>query len=163
MQWKSNLLRVVYISNTDTVKLLSFPQLPQWTACPGDSGCLRLSGIWFPQFTFFTHADSNYWGEVLSFWGFRTLAIKRLPAKALGVPAAAGSTDLRLNQVFLQQSPSPVPSGVVRHQPRRTVARFCLCDRVLYWWDTFLIFWKPFSECRLRCCHTLLCCNPSRT
>lgn len=162
MQWKSNFLRVVYISNTDTVKLLSFLQLPQWTACPGDSGCLRLPGIWFPQCTFFTHADSNYWGEVLSFWGFRTLTIKHLPAKALGVPAAAGSTDLRVHQVFLQQSSSPVPSGVVRHQPWRTVAIFCLCDRVLYWWDTFLIFWKPFSECRLRC-HTLLCCNPSRT
>lgn len=142
MQWKSNFLRVVYISNTHTVKLLSVLQLPQWTACPGDSGCLRLSGIWFPQCTFFTHADSNYWGEVLSFWGFRTLAIKHLPAKALGVPAAAGSTDLRVHQVFLQQSSSPVPSGVVRHQPWLTVARFCLCDRVLYWWDTLFLFFE---------------------
>lgn len=62
----------------DSVKLLSFVQLPQWTACTRDTCCLSHPGVCCSQHNVSTHTDSNYWGEVLSFGGVKSLAIKHL-------------------------------------------------------------------------------------
>lgn len=81
----------------DSAWLISLLQLLQWTACPGDTCRLSHSCTCCSQHNSSTHADSHYWGEVLSCGEFFSprLAVKHLPAKAVGLhgpPQIYGST-----------------------------------------------------------------------